>query len=153
MDRFEHSEVVANVRSCSNAKTAYELRGLIRENISKQVGGHQHIEGLWAFDQLHRCSINVEILQFNFRIGLCNLVNCPFEDPIGYLENIPLVHESQPLPSLHSQVEGEPSHSLRCRLRDDPHGYADPWCDLEFLPGIQPFRIFSNNDHVDSRLQ
>ena len=77
MNGFEHSIMIAQVRTAGGADTALNLGGFIGQDVAVEIGEDEDLKAVsdGGIQQIGSHNVDVPVIDFDFREGLCLLVD------------------------------------------------------------------------------
>src|SRR5690606_16009707 len=147
---FEHGIFVADIGSRNHAETADESGAEITEDVTEEVGRNNALVVLRPDDELHAHIVYDAIIEFDLRVFCRNLFADPKKHPGCHLEDVGLVGQGHFVQAMASRIlEAESDNAFGAATRYPRRRIGN----LESLvigldPGIQPFRVFSEDDQV-----
>ena len=115
VNRFEQTDLGPDAGRGQHADRTSEHRRFIAENVSEHVVAQEDIELSWISDQLHGGVIDIDMPQFNVRIGRMDL-NDDLAPQLGGFQYISLVHRGyffSPFPRRLERHLGNPTNFFR----------------------------------------
>jgi len=153
MDGFEHGAIVAEIGAGDNAETAYQACREIGNDVAIEVGQDENIEGLRPHHELHAGIINDQFAVFDTRKSRGGFTAAAQKQAVAHLHDVGLVDGDDFLSFLQGGVfEGRFRDFFRSDSGDDFQAFHHVGHYFVLDSGVEIFRIFAEDDHVDRKI-
>ena len=153
MDGLEDGRFLADIGAGCHAEATDEACGKVAEDVTEQVGGHDHVELIRIDDHLHGHVVNDLVLELDVAVFLADLAS-DFEEESGeLLEDVRLVDDGDLLAAVRSGVvESEATDALHgvARVDADGHGSHVVRPHPMFHLCVEAFGVLAYGDDVQT---
>mmetsp|Transcript_128601 Transcript_128601/g.222164 ORF Transcript_128601/g.222164 Transcript_128601/m.222164 type:complete len:218 (-) Transcript_128601:456-1109(-) len=152
MDRFIQSKSTLVQRGTGQqSQRARQYRSLIRQNVTKDVGGDKHVEIPRPSDQVHSKGIDQCVLYFDVRELLLHHTGDNLTPQARACQDVGLIHTGDLIASLAGQLRSHTCYTLHFHggvqflVRSPPTAII-----LHALPEVNASCQLTNEDHISA---